>query len=358
MSPIIPPTMEYLDSLGLWTPWVYLLIFLLTSVAMIWRLGELENRGLEGTVLGTVVMPYCSGLSNLIFAYVLGVSGGEGRLVLENCIVNNTTNLTLLIGLPALIWGLNIFPVKGKAAAKGKGAKGKGAKDKASKSKKAPAKAGVAEEHRLNRLSLLLNLMAVIFFTGALWAQSQDGQIDRGDAYVLIGLFVFWQIIHVFDVLKYNIHRKQKMGILIWLDMAIIFASGYAMFTSIDWLVNWALQEGEGLLGSEGIGWMSGWLMVLPNAMLAFYYAMKNRADIAYSSQIGDGHICIPLCIGLFALFSPIQIPDFFLIGVYLILGATVVHMVLVMLLGRLPRLAGLAFSVAYGYFLYEGLIS
>jgi len=29
--------------------------------------------------------------------------------------------------------------------------------------------------------------------------------------------------------------------------------------------------------------------MVLPNALLAFYYGAKRRADIVYASQVGDG---------------------------------------------------------------------
>ena len=49
-------------------PWFSLGLFFAASFLMIWRLGALEKNGLEGTVLGTLIMPYCSGLSNLIFA--------------------------------------------------------------------------------------------------------------------------------------------------------------------------------------------------------------------------------------------------------------------------------------------------
>ena len=54
--------------------------------------------GLEGTVLGTLVMPYCSGMGNLIFAFVLGTKGGPGKDLLTNALVNNVTNMTLLLG--------------------------------------------------------------------------------------------------------------------------------------------------------------------------------------------------------------------------------------------------------------------
>src|SRR6185369_3277588 len=106
---------------------------------MVWRLESLGASGMQGTVLGTLVMPYCSGLGNLVFAYVLGRSGGDSGEVLTNCLVNNVTNMTLLIGLPALFWGLSLTPRKAK-------------------------KKGGDERQRVNRLSLLLTIVAVLFF--------------------------------------------------------------------------------------------------------------------------------------------------------------------------------------------------
>ena len=82
-------------------PWFSLALFLVCSVLMVYRLNVLERKGLEGTVLGTLVMPYASGFPNLMFAFSLGRQGGSGSVIVENCIVNNVTNLTLLIGLPA-----------------------------------------------------------------------------------------------------------------------------------------------------------------------------------------------------------------------------------------------------------------
>ena len=100
-----------MEASGAWAPWLFLLLFLAASFVMIWRLEALDARGLEGTVLGTLVMPYCSGIGNLIFAFVLGHKGGPGEEVLTNSLVNNVTNMTLLIGLPTLFWGMNILPV-------------------------------------------------------------------------------------------------------------------------------------------------------------------------------------------------------------------------------------------------------
>ena len=97
---------------GLATPWFFLGVFLAASFLMIWRLESMAAEGMEGTVLGTLIMPYLTGMGNLIFAFILGRKGGSGSEVLTNCLVNNVTNLTLLVGLPAAIWGLNVIPDK------------------------------------------------------------------------------------------------------------------------------------------------------------------------------------------------------------------------------------------------------
>ena len=146
---------------------------------MMWRLEAMLDHGLEGTALGTIVMPYCSGLGNLIFVYLLVAHQGPVREVLTNCLVNNVTNLTLLLGLPALFWGLAVVPG---AAAGRTGRGGKGRTDLAP---------------QINRLSLLLTLCAVIFFTGAVWVLGQDGRLDRTDGLMLTGLFLFWQCFQV-----------------------------------------------------------------------------------------------------------------------------------------------------------------
>ena len=56
------PLPEILRALGLDSPWGYLGLFLAASLLMVWRMEGLLAHGLEGTALGTLVMPYCSGL--------------------------------------------------------------------------------------------------------------------------------------------------------------------------------------------------------------------------------------------------------------------------------------------------------
>jgi cation:H+ antiporter len=303
--------------------------FLCSSLLMLGCLNHLERKGFEGTAIGTMIMPFCSGAPNLVFATVMARSGGPGREVLINCLVNNITNLSLLIGLPCLLWRLEII-----------------------------ARRKTNKESRLNRLSLALTLIAVFVFSGGAWILGEDKKLDRSDGIVLIGLFLFWQSIHLIEVLKTNITKSRKMGFWIVVDMLLLAGAVFLMFHSIDWLENWLSTIKTGFISYQHIGWLSGWLMVLPNALPAFYYAWKRRADIVYSSQVGDGHICIPLCIGLFALFRPIAIPDFYGLAIGLLLVLASVHFLAVLLLGRLPRIIGATLVAAYIFFVYKGFIT
>jgi cation:H+ antiporter len=312
-----------------------LALFGVASFTMIWRLHAMESKGFEGTALGTLIMPYCSGFANLVFAFVMSRSGGNGSVVIENCLVNNATNLTLILGLAAIF---------GSAAVSSKG----GSKQKAKKH---------AEFHRINRLNLLFTLIALFMFTGTLWALAKDGVLDFYDGLVLVGLFLFWQILHVFEVLKNNIRKNQLFHWSILIDVAILAASAYCIYFAVDHLVEWISKSENPFFSFAKIGWFSGLLMVVPNAFLALYYTRIGRQDIVLSSQVGDGHICIPMCIGLFALFNPIQVPDFFQMGAYIILGAGAVHFLSVALIGRVPRFVGLGLIGAYAVFLYKGLI-
>lgn len=324
-----------MEATGGYAPWWFLALFIGASFLMIWRLEALTNRGLEGTVLGTVVMPYCSGMGNLIFAFLLGSKGGRGEDVLTNSIVNNVTNLTLLVGLPALVFGMSVLK----------------APDKGKRKKKDEAKQG-----QINRLSLLLTLSAVGFFTGATWALARDRKIDFGDGLVLVGLFLFWQCFHVFDVLKSNVRQGKSLSWMMLVDFALLAVGAYCLYVSTDWLVAWLSKIKTGFISAKHLGWLSGWLMVLPNGILAFYYARRGNPEVVYTSQVGDGHISIPLCIGIFALYRTIEVPPVFSTGILVLLAAAAVHFVCVMLFGRLPRWVGAVLVVGYGVFLYRGL--
>lgn len=310
-------------------------VFMAASALMIWRLQSIERKGFEGTVLGTLIMPYCSGFANLVFAFVMSRAGGKGSTVMENCIVNNVTNLTLILGLSTLFFG---------AAVVG--------------NKKSPGKEKVpVQVERLNRLDLLFTLVALFLFTGTLWALAKDGVLDFYDGLVLVGLFVFWQVLHVFEILKNNVRKNRGFHWSIVVDLVLIGVSAYGVYYSVDYLVDWVSHTKNPYIGAKDLGWLSGALMVVPNAFIALYYGFIGRQDIVMTSQVGDGHICIPMCIGLFALFDKITVPGFFQIGIYTIAGAATLHFLFILLMGRLPRLLGVVLLGAYGVFIYTGVV-
>jgi len=214
-----------------------------------------------------------------------------------------------------------------------------------------------ARTHRINRLSLLLTTVAVFFFTGVLWALGRDGTLDFGDGLVLIGIFLFWQCFHIIDVLKNNVIKNRSLHWTLLVDLGLLVVGTVGLYLSVDWLVEWVSKIEAGFISREHIGWLSGWLMVLPNALLALYYGWRNRPDIVYSSQLGDGHICIPLCVGIFCLFNKIHIPSFFEAGIAIILGAAALHFFFIAAIGRLPRWVGWILLILYSAFVYTGLV-
>lgn len=301
---------------------------------MIWRLEKMSQRGVEGTVLGTLCMPYLSGLGNLIFVAVILNNQGNGNEVVVNCLVNNTTNMTLLLGLPALMWGLSVIPPKRQRASK-----------------------KVRKIARMHRLSLVLTTLAMLFFCVVLWALGQDGTLNRGDGLTLIAVFLFWQGFHIYEVLKENIQKPKPYSGWLVVDVILLLLCGLLIYLSIDWLVKWLLSMDRGFMSTSKLGLLSGWLMVLPNAILAFYYAASKRPDVVYSSQLGDAHICIPLCVGLYAAIQDIPISGPFNLGLALLIVACSIHLACLIGLGRLPRWIGACLVISYAVFLYFGFV-
>ena len=332
------PFIHWIEAKGPWAPWLFLAVFLAGSFLMLWRLEVLSAKGFEGTVLGTLVMPYCTGMGNLILAFIYGRDGLSGADIATNNLVNNVTDMTLVLGLPAIVCGIKVLPTPGKKPAR-----------------KKSAGAGKAQE--LNRLSLLLTLLAVLFFTGALWALGRKGRIDFNDGLVLVGLFLFWQSFHVFEVLKSNVRQGKSLGWTLPFDLALLAVGAYAIYVSTDWLVHWTQTSVKHGFVKDHFGWVSGWITVLPNATLALYYTWRRQPETVYASQVGDCHVSIPLCIGVYALYHTMAVPAYFQAGMFLLLGATFLHMFFVTVLGRLPRFAGWALVAAYGFFLWKGLL-
>ena len=335
------PFIHWIEATGHWAPWLFLLLFLAASALMLWRLEVLSAKGFEGTVLGTLVMPYCTGMGNLILAFIYGINGFKGADIVTNNLVNNITNMTLVLGLPAILYGTKVLPSKGKSNGKN------------------PVKKYTAagKTQQLNRLALLLTLTAILFFTGAVWAMGRKGRLTYDDGLVLVGFFLFWQCFHVFEVLKSNVRQGKSLSWTLPFDLALLAIGAYGIYISTDWLVHWVQLSVHHGFVKDHFGWVSGWITVLPNAILAVYYTWRGQPETVYASQVGDCHVSIPLCLGIYALYYPMAMPPFFHVAMFILLGAALVHFFFVAVLGRLPRFAGWALVAAYGFFLWEGLL-
>ena len=69
-----------------------------------------------------------------------------------------------------------------------------------------------------------MTLLAVLFFTGMVWAMGRKGSLDSSDGLVLVGLFLFWQFFHVFEVLKQS--ERQGKSAIGWMFPVDIGAAG------------------------------------------------------------------------------------------------------------------------------------
>ena len=211
-------------------------------------------------------------------------------------------------------------------------------------------------EHNMGRLSLVFNLAAALFFSLFVWLLAADGVISRSDGFVLLLLFVFWQCFHVYDVKKTNLLKKKTYPRTLALEVLFLLVGAGAIFISTDWLVWWFQSLENTAFSPRILGWASGVLMVLPNALLAFYYGSKNRMDVVYTSQSGDAHICIPLCIGIFAVFENIPAALFLQQALLILIGLCAAHLLCVAIFGRLPRIMAALFLGVFGYFIWAGL--
>ena len=252
---------------------------------------------------------------------------GPSEAIAVNCWTNNITNLCLLLALPALIWGLRL--------------------ESASKAKKA------VRESQLSRLSLALTLIAMAFFSLTVWVLGEDGSIDKQDGFALVGLFLFWQCFHIFEVLKENTRTGSSWSPMIVIDVLLILVGSFITLLSVEGIVALIMRSPGGFFNTDQLGLLTGWLMVLPNAVLAFYYAWRQQGEIVYSSQVGDGHICIPLCIGLFAIFQPIKMPELFSQGLLTIAALASLHLLCVLFFRGLPKWASILLLAVYGGTLY-----
>jgi cation:H+ antiporter len=122
------PFIHWIEAKGIFAPWLFLALFLLASLVMIWRLEALSARGFEGTVLGTLgdavlLRVWATSFSRSI----VGRTAPRRRTdVMVNSLVNNVTNMTLILGTARAHLGHERWCRKAKKPAEGGKKKAKG----------------------------------------------------------------------------------------------------------------------------------------------------------------------------------------------------------------------------------------
>jgi cation:H+ antiporter len=150
---------------------------------------------------------------------------------------------------------------------------------------------------------VLLTLRRFCFSPARSGRWAARARLNFNEGLVLVGLFFFWQFFHVIEVLKGNVRQGKSLGWTLPFDLALLGIGAYGIYVSTDWLVNWISGIHTGFISAKHLGWLSGWLMVLPNAVLAIYYGWRGQPETVYASQVGDAHVSIPLCLGIYALY-------------------------------------------------------
>jgi cation:H+ antiporter len=324
--------LEYLQTelnkiAGAWTPGLLLALFLLGSFLMLWRTVAMTNQGGSSQVISRLARPYISSLGNLLFIWiVIKRAIPETELVL-NLWTNNLTSLCLLLALPALIWGLDL-----------------NAKSRAQK---------VLRENKRQRLSLALTLSAMICYYLITWQINRDGEINRNDGFILIGLFALWQCLQIFEELKKSAGPNTGWQPMILLDLFVISTGGFLTLLAVEGIVDAITAQEDGFISGKQLGLVTAWLMVLPNAGLACYYGWQQNSQDVYQSQVGDAQVCIPLGIGLFAIFKPLPLPEFIQNGLLFLAAVALVHLICSLALRELPRLVAATLLAIYGYALF-----
>jgi cation:H+ antiporter len=86
---------------------------------------------------------------------------------------------------------------------------------------------------------MLFTLLAVLFFTGAVWALGRDGQLTFNDGLVLVGCFCSGNASTCSRCCRAMSAAAKSPGWSVGLNLALLGVGAYASYVSIDWLVAW-----------------------------------------------------------------------------------------------------------------------
>jgi len=170
--------------------------------------------------------------------------------VLTNCLVNNFTNLTLILVLPALLWGLALVPSPAAGA------------------RRPTEPVQQSRWLMLNpdrRLSVLLTLVAVLLLHRATWVLGEDGRLDRQDGFILIGSLPSGS---AFSLRRPQAQRPAAHFVqraFLPRRRIVLVSPTEFMSASTGWSPG-SRSNTAALIERHHLGWLSGWLMSCPRA--------------------------------------------------------------------------------------------
>jgi len=336
-----------IELLGGIAPLVFLLMYVLGSALMLWRLSAMHQSGGTSGVLGLMLLPFATAFGNILFAWYSAAHGGEAEGVVVSCLTNNLTGVLLLTGIVAFFWKLEVAKESGD---------GSGEKNQKSEG---------GDQKRVQKLWILTALIAILFFTCLVWVigiergqgrsllqpKSNTLQLSVSDALILLATFIFWEIIYLIEALKVNKPEKQPVTWRLVLNITLVLIGAVVCGEAAQWLITYAFKGGVGVQKGAPLGIVVGLITAIPNAMVAFYYGWKKKPEIVYGVQATDANVCIPFCLVVFLLMGGKAITlqtDMVLGGLIALLGGVILQIMFLGSVGKIPRPIGALLILMY----------
>ena len=184
-----------------------------------------------------------------------------------------------------------------------------------------------------------------------------DGKIDFKDGLVFVGIFLFWQCFHVFDVLKSNAQQNKSQ-----LDVAD--RPGFLRPSAVIRLCQHRLARGLGFQDSHRLRQRQ--IHGLAQRLAQRSCPTPSSPSIMPGRERPGNRLHLAGW-RLPYLHSPVHRrvrpcskhcrAFLFRLGVVVLLAATLVHIFFIGAFGRLPRYMGWILTAAYAFFVWRGLL-
>jgi len=224
-----------------------------------------KTTGISGYLIGFLVISFGTTLPELSTA-IMGSISGQGTLVLGNLIGTGIVNMTLVLGIAAII---------GKK---------------------------LRVEGEFKSALTILVLILVPLFLGI------DGRLDAKDGIIL--LFTFG--VYVFRMVKkeksFSYMKKEISFRDVWKDMVIFLGCLMAMLLSAKWLLISALHIANIIhlpLYLMGLIFM-GIITAVPELTIGIRSVLKGQTGIAFGNIVGSVVVDTILILGIAAILRPI----------------------------------------------------